>query len=78
MAVSRFMGRYFFHLHDGADMPDAEGTVLPGPKEAKAQAFATAGEIVRDKTEESLDELRMTVVDEAGQTICTLTFKATC
>ena len=78
MAVASLMGRYFFHLHDGVDMPDPEGTVLPGSKEAKAQAFATAGEIAREKTEESLDELRMTVVDEAGQTICTLTFKATC
>jgi hypothetical protein len=72
------MPRYFFHLHDGTDIPDPEGTVLPGPNEAKAQAFATAGEIVREKSGESSEELCMTVVDDAGQTICILTFKATC
>ena len=72
------MPRYFFHLHDGVDIPDLQGTVLPGPKEAKAQAILTTGEIVRDVSEGPAEELRMDVVDEANQTICVITFKATC
>ena len=58
------MPRYFFHLHDGVDVLDPEGTVLRGHEEAKAQAIMTAGEIVREKGKEFLDESCMTVVGE--------------
>ena len=50
------MPRYFFHLHDGVDLPDHEGTVLPGAREAKIQALSTAGEIVRDKAKDIPEE----------------------
>ena len=40
--------RYFFHVHDGRDMPDDVGTVLKGPEEARALAVTAAGEALRD------------------------------
>jgi hypothetical protein len=39
--------RYFFHVHDGHDLLDREGVELPGPAEAREQAIATAGEMIR-------------------------------
>jgi len=74
------MPRYFFHINDGADSPDTEGTVLPDTVAAHAQAVATAGAVLKEKGERLWDgpEWRMTVIDEAGQTICDLQFSAHC
>ena len=43
------MPRYFFHVIDGVDIPDLEGTLLPGLAEARSQAIVTAGEILKSE-----------------------------
>jgi hypothetical protein len=70
------MPRYFFHVHDGVDRPDRDGTVLPGPGEAASQAIVVCGEMLKD-----LDgafwrarHWRMEVADDQGKAICALTF----
>jgi hypothetical protein len=74
------MPRYFFHINDGEDFPDTEGTVLADTAEAHAQAVETAGAMLRDKGKRLWDgpEWRMTVLDEAGQAVCDLRFSARC
>jgi hypothetical protein len=39
------MPRFFFNFH----IVDEEGVELTGPDEARSQAIATAGEMLRDK-----------------------------
>ena len=41
------MPRYFFHVHDGKQIPDTQGVDLPGVAEARDQAIAAAGEMIR-------------------------------
>ena len=74
------MPRYFFHIHDGKEFRDKDGTVLADRMAARAQAVATAGSMLREKGETFWDgtEWSMTVVDEAGQTVCELRFSARC
>ncbi len=68
------MPRYFFTLQDGRAQPDAEGVVLSGPDKARAEAVATAGEMLRDLAGRFWDspEWHMQVTDEHGTTVCTL------
>jgi hypothetical protein len=72
------MPRYFFHVADGRDIPDLEGTVLPSPAEARSEAIRTAGEIIKSEGAEFWDgtEWQMTVKDEAGASMFTLRFSA--
>lgn len=72
------MPRYFFHVADGRDIPDTEGTSLAGPDEARAQALRTAGEILREEgmTFWRGAEWRMEVTDEARRRVFTLRFSA--
>ncbi len=42
------MPRYFFHLLNGREDPDKEGTVLAGLEEARAQAVRTARAMLND------------------------------
>lgn len=77
------MPRYLFHIHDDEDFedfPDDEGTVLADTAAARAQAVATAGAMLRETGETFWGgtEWRMSVVDEAGQTVCELHFSARC
>ena len=37
------MPRYFFHVIDGKDLPDHEGTVLANADEARAEAIILSG-----------------------------------
>lgn len=72
------MPRFFFHVHDGEDLPDEEGYELPGSDHARAQAIATAGEMLRDKGRAfwTGEDWTMTVLDEDGETVCRLKFSA--
>jgi hypothetical protein len=72
--------RYFFHVNDGKDWPDDDGTVLPDATTARAQAVETAGAMLKDEGKSLWDgaEWRMDVVDETGQTVCELHFSARC
>lgn len=72
------MPRYFFHVTDGADYPDSEGIILDDVASARAEAITTAGALLKDRgaTFWGSGEWRMTVVDEAGGTVCRLRFAA--
>jgi len=72
------MTRYFFHLKDGRETIDHEGTVLSGIGEARAQAVVMSGEIIKDSGGKFWDgeEWRLWVTDEAGATVCALRFAA--
>jgi hypothetical protein len=72
------MPRFHFHVQDGRDVPDPEGTELPDAEAARREAISAAGEMLRD-----LDgklpigaEWRMHVTDEAGHPVPTLRFSA--
>ena len=48
------MPRYFFHVRDGQDLPDTEGTELPDLKTVRTEALRASGEMLRgveDKAE---------------------------
>ena len=73
------MARYFFHVQDGTDKPDSEGTEFPSDQAARAEAVVAMGEALKD-----LDgrfwrsaEWRMLVQDITGATVCTLKVSAT-
>ena len=68
------MPRYFFNMSDGADLPDDEGIVLPDLTTARSQAIMTVGELLKERgrTLWAGTEWRMTVLDEAGTTVCSL------
>lgn len=42
------MPRYYFHVHDGEESPDLEGTELANDAAAGAEAIVTAGSVLRD------------------------------
>ena len=70
------MPRYFFHVQDGRDMPDDEGTVLADGAAARVMAVTTAGELIRDHARAfwTHGDWQMQVVDEQGATVCELRF----
>jgi hypothetical protein len=74
----RRMPRYFFHVIDGVDVPDLEGTLLPGLAEARSQAIVTAGEILKSQGLRFWNgtEWRMKVTDDVGTSVLTLKFSA--
>jgi hypothetical protein len=73
------MPRYFFHVHDGKEFPDREGTVLADPEAARMESMIAASEMLRDAALNlwTGEEWTMHVVDERGQPICNLKFSAT-
>ena len=72
------MPRYFFHVRDGKDVPDHDGTEIADPASVRPQAVSAAGEMLRDLGPKwDGQEWRMTVVDEAGKMILRLSFSAT-
>ena len=72
------MPRYFFHVIDGNEYPDTEGTVLANPDAARAEAIRTAGSILRDEGDQFWNgtEWQMNVTDAAGQSVLKLRFSA--
>ena len=70
------MPRYFFHVRDGIDSPDLEGTELADLGSARAEALVYAGEIIRNAgmRAELGEEWRITVTDEAGLMLFVMTF----
>lgn len=72
------MPRYFFHVHDGEDRPDFEGTELADLETARRQAVITAGCLLRDHAEHfwNGEEWKMEVSDDSGQTLFVLMFVA--
>jgi hypothetical protein len=73
--------RYFFHIRDGRDYPDDEGTELPDLAAVRTEALKASGEMLRDSKGRaefwSGDDWTMNVTDEAGQPVLTLRFSGT-
>jgi hypothetical protein len=72
------MSRYFFHVFNGVDTLDTEGTEFPNVDEVREEAVRLSGAILKDLGScfwESCDwQLRVT--DEKGEKVCALTFRA--
>ena len=70
--------RYFFHLRDGKDLPDHEGTELPDAAHARVEAIKLSGEMLSDQARSNWDgtEWRLTVMDETGATVFLLRYSA--
>jgi hypothetical protein len=63
---------YYFHIRDGNELiRDEEGTELPDPAAAKAEALASARDLAMDeiRSECRVDGRLIEVVSEFGNTI---------
>lgn len=72
------MPRDFFHVIDGRDLIDNEGTKFPNLRYVRAEAIRTAGAILRDEGDRfwTGTEWQMNVTDAAGQSVLKLRFSA--
>ena len=72
------MPRYFFHVIDGRDIIDHDGTEFPNLRTARAEAIRLAGAILRDEGDRFWNgtEWQMNVTDAAGQSVLRLRFSA--
>jgi hypothetical protein len=69
--------RYFFHIRDGQDSPDTEGTELPDAAAARTEAIRVAGAMLKDGAHHwDGSEWRIRVVDESGKAIFLLRYSA--
>ncbi len=70
------MPRFYFHVHDGRDVPDPYGVELPDQEAARREAIRAAGEMLRDWSGKLPigSEWRMNVTDGAGHPVLTLRF----
>jgi hypothetical protein len=73
------MPRFFFHVRDGSDFPDLQGTVLEDLVAARREAVRFSGALLNDKPDIfwQSGEWTMRVTDEADLTLFQLTFFAT-
>jgi hypothetical protein len=73
------MPRYFFHVQDGKDIPDEEGTELSSDNAAKTEAVVVAGGLLAELGSDFWNggDWRLQVVREDGEQICELEFSAT-
>lgn len=73
------MPRYHFHVSDGDDVPDAQGTDLPDLAAVRVEALRYAGALLADAPEIfwSGEEWSMTVTDADQLTLFVLQFTAT-
>jgi hypothetical protein len=72
------MPRYFFHVFDGQDVPDLEGTELADDAMAKAEAIVAAGSMLSDLGGQfwNGEDWMMRVDRGSGGTVCELRFSA--
>ena len=72
------MPRYYFHVIDGRDIIDSEGTELADLREARVEAIHLAGSILRDEGDKfwNGEEWHMNVTDASGQSVLKLSFSA--
>ena len=72
------MPRYYFHVIDGRDIIDSEGTELADLREARIEAIQLAGSILRDEGDKfwNGEEWHMNVTDASGQSVLKLRFSA--
>ena len=71
------MPRYFFHVIDGEEIIDTEGTKLAGLEEARAEAVVVSGAMLKEAGRKFWNngDSRLRVADEAGETVCGLRFQ---
>jgi hypothetical protein len=71
--------RFFFQIHDDADVRDAEGTVLHDLSAARVAAAQLAGAVLseRPQTLATGEPWRIDVEDERGLTVYSLHLHAT-
>ena len=74
------MPRYFFHVYDGSDFPDIQGTLLANDDAARIEAVRFSGDLLRDGAEKfwNGEEWSMRVTDDKDLTLFELMFTATC
>ena len=72
------MNRYFFHIHNGSERPDTEGTDLAGMGQVRSEAVRLTGEILRDMGGRfwRYPEWTLTVTDETGAAVLGLRVSA--
>ena len=70
------MPRYFFHVHDGKNIKDVEGVVLPDCQSARVEAVRLSGAILKDeaRTIASGGDWHIEVTDESGLILFQMTF----
>jgi len=68
------MPRYFFHVTDGVETIDTEGTVLANLEEARAEAIVLSGAMLRDSGGKFWNngQWQLRVVDATGNKVCAL------
>ncbi len=73
------MPRYFFHVQDGSDYVDLQGTELPDLAAARREGVRFAGALLLDGSDAfwRAGEWRMRVTDATDLTLFELTFFAT-
>lgn len=73
------MPRYFFHIRDGREYIDLQGTVLANLQEARIEAVRFAAQLLRDRPAEFWNEMEwhMRVATEDDLSLFQLTFFAT-
>src|SRR5215207_9148443 len=66
------MPRYFFHVIDGIETIDSEGTVLANVEEARAEAIVLSGAMLRDSGGKFWNngQWQLRVVDATGKGLC--------
>jgi hypothetical protein len=69
--------RYFFHVRDGRDYIDTEGTELADDDAAKSEAIAASGDMIRDLGRSFWEgnNWEMQVLDETGREVLTICFR---
>ena len=72
------MPRYYFHVIDGREIIDNEGTELAGLREARVEAIHLAGSILRDEGDKFWkgEKWHMNVTDASGLSVLKLHFSA--
>jgi Domain of unknown function (DUF6894) len=70
--------RYFFHVHDGDSIRDADGTELPDIYAAQAEAVKLSGALLRDLGGQFWNgqNWKLEVTGDRGQALFVLTFSA--
>jgi len=68
------MPRYFFHIHDGKDLMDTEGTVYPDDAAAKREAGRACASMIAEMGDEfwTGTKWRMDVMEESGRHVASL------
>ena len=68
------MPRYFFHVDEGSEQPDGEGTDLADMGQVRSEAVRLSGEVLRDMEGRfwRRPEWRLTVTNESGADVLSL------